>query len=168
MKGQINYEYIAALLIFITFIFYFFFQLLSYRQPYMTAMRNEFLRSEGYQISEMLINDAGQPANWETLGSLAQIYRLGLSNETLNRTGFISQEKITKFENYCQTNGYSTIKQLLGSKNDFSVYLKDLSTGSVVISCYPTQIQQRYTNITMRRIVAFDSGDYGELTVQMW
>jgi len=65
MKGQISFvEYIVSITIFITFAVFFFYNLLSFMPTYLNEIRNERVRSEAYQISELLINDLGEPVNW--------------------------------------------------------------------------------------------------------
>ncbi len=164
MKAQISVEYFISLILFIGFIAYIFFQVLRFTPVYLTEIKNEEIRSEVYQISELLVNDHGEPANWD----LGTINRLGLSDETQNKTNLLSRRKINLIESRCSAGGYSDIKTWIGTEHDFTIILTDLSTSSILINCKPDTFITRTINATVRRVVAFDSGNYGELIVEVW
>ena len=90
MKGQLNLEQIVAMTLFIAFSSYVFFTVFNLVPRYTSEVRSERLRSEAYQMSELLINDPGSPANWD---KIVKPSRLGLSDETANLTNFISKSK---------------------------------------------------------------------------
>jgi hypothetical protein len=133
---------------------------------YLNQIRSEIIRSEAYQISEILVNDPGEPINW----NVGNVKRLGLSDETKNLTNFLSLNKINAIGdgvNFCKP-GYDSIKKWLASDNDFSIILiKKIPVEQTLINCRPSTIAVRAINTTIRRIVSFDSS-YGELIVQMW
>ncbi len=164
MKGQFSVEQLISLSIFITFVAYFFFQFLNLRPVYLREVKNERIRSEAYQISELLINDPGYPVNWNLNPALTQ--RTGLSDQNVNKTNFLSSNKIDVFNSQCGTD-YNKVKKWIGSDYDFSIFLTDKSTGILRISCYPSKVIAKGINVTVRRVVAFDSS-YGELILQMW
>jgi hypothetical protein len=168
MKGQISFvEFLVTMAIFITFVGYFSFQLTSFFPIYLNEVRNERVRSEIYQLSEILMNDPGDPANWRDSTS-DSVKRIGLSNENFNKTNYLSLTKITNFNLNCPTN-YETIRSKLGSQLDFSVILFErYPTDQKLIECKPPVTTIRAINSTIRRIVYFDSGGYGELIIQMW
>ena len=167
MKGQVSFvEYLVALLIFATFIGYFSFRLLLYIPYYLNELKTERINSEAFQISEILVNDVGNPANWDKI-PFNQVKSLGLSDESLNKTNVLSLNKISKLDSECQLN-YENIRKLLDTNYDFSIYLLNSKTGQMLISCKPSQVKLRAVNITIRRIVSFSSGDYGELLLQVW
>lgn len=163
MKGQISFvEYIVSITIFITFSIFFFYSLLSFMPAYLNEIRNERVRSEAYQISELLINDPGYPIDWD----LASIKRLGFSDEKFNKTNYLSESKINMIGSNCVP-GYDKVKDLIGTDLDFTLILIDRNNEQTIMYCSPTQIITRGINVTVRRIVAFDSS-YGELILQMW
>jgi hypothetical protein len=164
MKGQFGMEQLISLSIFIAFVAYFFFQFLSLRPTYLNEVKNERLRSEAYQISELLVNDPGYPVNWNANPSLTQ--RAGLSDETANKTNLLSLAKISAFDSQCASDYYK-VKKWIGAENDFSIFLTDKSTGALKIGCYNKAIVSQGINVTVRRIVAFGPS-YGELILQMW
>ncbi|MHA1744032.1 MAG: hypothetical protein ACTSV6_07260 [Candidatus Heimdallarchaeota archaeon] len=163
MKAQISFvEYLTAFIIFITFVGYFSVQLLKIVPGYIDQIRTERIRSEAYQISEILVNDPGEPLDWYTDPS--STIRVGLSDETRNKTNFLSLAKINALDTECKKNsynGYYDVKRWLASDYDFSIILPG------EIDCHPPSTAVKSVNVTLRRIVSFDSG-YGELIIQMW
>jgi len=170
MRGEISFvEYIVSTAIFIAFVSYILFNLLLVTPRYLKESENERMRAEAYQISELLINDPGEPPNWYQ--NMASIKRLGLLDETRNETNYLSEEKINKLGNpatgdYCIPT-YDKVKEWLDSDYNFSLMLIERPSGTLRIYCVPPRIIKGPTNITIRRIVAFGSS-YGELIIQMW
>jgi len=149
--GQINLEYIVSLVIFITLAMYISFQLMQRTPIYLAAVRLEYIRSESYQLSELLVNDEN----------------IGLS--TGEKVNLVSSAKIAQLESQC--NDYSSAAGRLGvdtTDYQFSLYVKDSVTGQLLLDCAPQQVVSRKDVVTTRRIVALSSGSYGELTVQAW
>ena len=118
MKGQVSFEYFVALMIFITFILFVALQLISKSMPYRRESKYSTLLSEAYQISEILINDPGEPINWDS----SNVKRIGLLDETKNRTGLLSRSKIDKLAKM----NYQSVANGLGidtSKYRFSIII---------------------------------------------
>jgi hypothetical protein len=84
--------------------------------------------------------------------------RLGLSDKNLNKTNFLSLDKIFAFDTGCEGNGYYNIKRLLGSDHDFSVFLKKIPDGILLINCQPLETITRAINVSIKRFVAFGLG----------
>jgi len=176
MKGQISFvEYLAALTLFIFAVLFIALQLVNFIPQYLTQINDERVRIDAYQISEILVNDPGNPANWE---SRAQIFRMGLSNESVNETDYLSLSKIEAFNNYCNPlnasgqlvpgGGYANIRNNLTQTDNFAILLfnRTANSGNLLIICQPPNSFSSPINTTFRRIVAIDSGDIGELDVQ--
>jgi len=158
MKAQVGFEQFAALFLFVFSVSFLIYQLLSYYPTYINEVRRQTLLSEAYQLSELLVNDVGQPANW----NLGNVLRIGLLNETLNKTNVISITKV-KYANKTCVENYNSFKQLLDLKNDinFVVYLE----GSMIANC-SRLLGERAVKIS--RIVSFDNGSYGELILWLY
>jgi len=156
MKAQVGFEQFAALLLFVSSTSFLIYQILSYYPAYINEVKRQSLFSEAYQISELLVNDVGQPANW----NLENVLRIGLLDETLNKTNVVSISKV-KYANKTCVESYSSFKQLLDLKNDinFVVYLE----GKVIANC-SRPLGERAVKIS--RIISFSNGSYGELV--MW
>ena len=176
-KGQISFaEYLVALVVFISFVAYFSFQLLNFLPNYLTQIRSERVRSEGYQMSEILINDPGSPINWDRVPA-DQINRAGLNDETKNLTNYISAAKILQLKNLCNNGGYSNIKRWLGSDLDFSILITvyNSNTGApeifcppeVSCSCKPPSYSIRAVNSTIKRFATVDSNHFAEIILQV-
>jgi hypothetical protein len=164
MKAQLSIDYIISLIIFISIAAYIFLRTASYTPPYINQIKVQRLKAEAYQISELLINDPGQPLDWNP----ANVERVGLSDHTKNETNFLSSNKITAFSEICTNSiGYDTMKSKIDTDYQFNITLKDRVTGNILIKCFPPQIVGKATKAEIRRIVAFDSS-YGELIVQLW
>jgi len=161
MKAQIGFEQIVSLLLFVTSATHLVYLLLSYYPSYINEMKRQMILSEAYQISEILVNDCGDPANWYSV-QVNQIKRIGLLNESLNKTNVISITKSINATRLCDSD-YQRFKQLLDLKNDISliVYIGN----NVLVNC-TRPIGERVARIN--RIISFDNGSYGELIIWLY
>jgi len=173
-KGQISFaEYLVAIVVFLSFASYFAFQLLYFFPTYLTQLRNEEIRSEAYQISELLINDAGYPINWQSVvqSSPSSVQRIGLNDEMQNVTNLISTPKVYAFNSQCQGSGYSNIKNWLGTGNDFSVIISliNVTSGDVasILTCQTATPTVRAINVSITRFADINSTFYAQLIVQV-
>ena len=162
MKAQLTMEYYASLIVFVLFIGYFFIRLSQISPQFITELKNERLRSDSYQISEILVNDPGKPISW----TLANAKRIGLSSN-LNKTNFLSKEKISELN--CSTPAnYTKIKTLLGTEYQFSIEIRNST--NVLLNCAPRPeyLIGELTKTSITRIISFDSGEFGELIFKVW
>ncbi|MBS3054940.1 MAG: hypothetical protein J4452_00410 [Candidatus Aenigmarchaeota archaeon] len=170
MKGQLNLEQIVAMTLFIAFSSYVFFTVFNLVPRYTSEVRSERLRSEAYQMSELLINDPGSPANWD---KSVKPSRLGLSDETANLTNFISKSKVAALAGNCSAPnyaGFSQVGQWLGTDRQFSLLILSRNCAITGVDCRPNASVFRSSpiNISIRRFVAFDNTCYGELDMEVW
>ncbi|MFH0711220.1 MAG: hypothetical protein V1944_01445 [Candidatus Aenigmatarchaeota archaeon] len=170
MKGQFNIEQIVTMTIFIAFVSYVFFTVFNLVPAYTREVKAETLRSEAYQISELLINDVGSPANWYVSGNPT---RLGLSNETVNVTNFLSKQKLTSLSSKCFSPnyaGFSEVRQWIGTERQFSILILSRNCAIPPVDCRPnsTVFRSSPVNISVRRYVAFDDNCFGELVFGIW
>lgn len=165
VKAQLSIEYFVSLVLFVMFVAYLIFQLMTFTPQYLNEIKTESLRSEAYQISELLINDPGEPANWQTAAD-SSIRRIGLLDDSRNKTNLLSQNKVDALRSKCSN--YDNVKKWIDTENQFSLLIVD-KTGIVqTVDCGPTVVTMRITNVTIRRTVAFNSGGYGELILNLW
>jgi hypothetical protein len=168
MKGQISFvEYLASLVLFLTAVIFIALQLINFVPQYLTEINNQRIKINAYQISELLVNDPGNPINWYQPSS--KILRMGLSSESVNKTDYLSLQKITAFNSYCNAaGGYNNIKNNIGAVSNFAILLfnRTAGSGNLLIVCQPPELFSSSINTTIRRIVAIDSNDIGELIVQ--
>lgn len=163
-NGLFNVEYLTVLVLFLVFSTYFVFRMLDQKPAYLAEVQLEIFRSESYRLSEMLIDDAGDPADWRA--GTAGIARIGLSDETANVTNTVSEAKLSAMKQMCADSaGYASVKSLAGASHDFSL-VRISSSGAAETVCSPGATGDVRASIT--RFVAFDTGDYGQIIVQMW
>ena len=124
-------------------------------------MKKQSLLVEAYQISEILVNDVGEPANWYSL-QINQTKRIGLLNESINRTNVVSITKARVLDTICNSN-YQIFKQLLDLKNDINLIAY---IGSNVLANCTHPVGERVAKIN--RIISFDNGSYGELIIWLY
>jgi len=171
-KGQISFaEYLVAIVVFLTFVGYFSFQLLNFLPAYLTQIRSERVRGEAYQMSELLINDPGYKIDWDKKLPGEEPKRIGLSDEIKNVTNFISIGKISQLQAQCAGSGYSNVKKWLGSDLDFSISItvinSDTGLPEQYYSCRPQNPLVRTINTTIKRFAAVDSNHFAEIIMQV-
>jgi hypothetical protein len=165
MKGQLTFDVFIALFIFIGIVVYLFFQILTITPSYLNEINKERLKSEAYQISEILINDPGEPINWDALG-INQIKRIGLSDSNQNKTNLVSLSKTQKLNETCSN--YNLVKSKLGISDDFSIVIVKKLTNTVIVNCTSTSTKSGRTKIVVKRLFAFDDSTVGELKLKVW
>lgn len=167
MKGQLSYEFYMAILVFITFTAYIFFQVFAITPAYTEEVASQLLHSEAYQLSEILINDEGEPPDWETRG-LDEVKRIGLSS-TQGKLNLLSDQKISKLNEICSTNYQAVMSRLDVSGYQFALNLTNIEDNSVLISCSPPQVIAR-TRLKVRvtRIATTVSGVNVRLVLEVW
>jgi hypothetical protein len=166
MKAQISFEFYFALFIFVVFITFVAFQVVASSPNYLNQLQAQNIRLNVFRVSELLINDNGDPINWQS----SSVNRFGLSDETQNMTNMLSTSKITVFASLCSSK-YDQVKQLLdiGSNMQMIVNIVDISTNTKLVTCIPPQTISKSTpTVTITRIVAFNDGTYGNVTVTLW
>jgi len=166
MKGQLSMDIIVAMIIFIGFVIYVLFQVFLSTPAYRSQLTSERMRSEAFQISEILINDPGDPINWESLSD-GQINRIGLSNPQQNKTNYVSLSKANKLNTIC-SNNYNLVKSKLGITDRFSLVVNKTTGGTNVVICNPSQPSTSPSKAIIKRIFAFDDGSVGNLVLQVW
>jgi|YelNatPaOPRAMG01_1025707.scaffolds.fasta_scaffold64325_2 hypothetical protein len=166
MKAQVSFEYYFSLVLFVMLAMYVVFQTISVTSVYRAEVRNRLIKAEAYQISELLVNDLGEPINWDIS---SEVKRIGLSDESMNKTNLLSTAKIRSFNNSCSTN-YQLVASQLGITEDyqFEVFVTDLTSNTLLASCSPPTRISRGKVAEVTRIAALDSGSYVRIIVMVW
>ncbi len=95
--------------------------------------------------------------------------RIGLADENSEGMNMLSMQKIGVLKSKCPAGGYDEdVKNLVGTDRQFSLFIKNKVDESLLLDCHPQQVIPRAVNMSIKRIVALDTGDYGELVFQMW
>ncbi len=162
LKGQLSLEYYVSLVLFVMFVAYLIFQVLGFSPQYLSELKNERTKSEAYQVSELLVNDAGEPLNWYA----STPKRIGLSSNE-NKTNLLSQEKITALQTACQSS-YESVRKLIDIDSDFSITLINLISGTKLIDCQPAVPVIKEAKASITRIASLPDNSFVELTIQMW
>ncbi|MEM0473630.1 MAG: hypothetical protein QXF88_02845 [Candidatus Aenigmatarchaeota archaeon] len=166
-KAQITVEYIVAFTIFIGVIGYVYINYSRSFQPFLMETEKEEKYTEAFQISELMLNDLGDPTNWNTL-SLNQIKRVGLS-ENLNKQNYLSSQKITALQTICQNN-YADAKRLIGAEKNFHMFIFSIDGNgnrNSILSCVPPNIVREQINVTVKRYANTNNGQLIELMIQV-
>ena len=163
-KGLFNVEYLTVLILFLIFSTYFTLRMMEQKPAYVAEVQREIFRAESYRLSEMLINDPGHPLDWETL-PVGSVKRIGLSDATANVTNLLNETKLSKMGQLCiAVDGYANVKSRVGAQHDFS--LEYINSSGTFYRCNPCVTCDVKASIT--RFVAFNTGDYGKIVLQMW
>ena len=131
-------------------------------------VRKDATRSETFQISELLINDPGEPVNW----NLSNVKRVGLQNQNQNKQNLIDKAKIDILYD-CSTQ-YQEFQRKIGTTREFSLIIFDINSvngqRTLLYSCFPPQITKTTVNATVKRVTAYTDGGQtklAELIVQV-
>jgi len=164
IRAEAGFELYFSISAFVLVVVYLFFELLKQYPTYLNQVQYETLKAETYQLSEILVNDPGEPINWNLNPN--NLKRIGLNDETQNKTNLISKVKADTFNTLCNLNP-KQIQKWLDTDHSFAVYLKD-NEGNVLISC-SNLIGSQYV-VSIKRVVAINNGgkiNYGELILQL-
>jgi len=161
-KGLFSLEYLAVIVIFMSFTTYYAFRLVEEKPNYLEKVQSEIYRSECYRVSELLVNDPGHPLDWNTL-SMDQVDRIGLNDHSQNKTNLLLEAKIIKLGIECQGNGYYDVRDSLGISDDFYISVKSSDDSFAAVECGGYSEESIKASVT--RLVAFNSGSFGNLTV---
>lgn len=172
MKGQTWIEYFLSITVYVLAALYVFFQITLVLPANINAVHTQRLNIEAYQLSEILINDAGEPENWNTLAD-DEIVRIGLLDQTQNKTNLISFDKIVRLNTICSSaGGYDLVRSKLG-ETELSIFISFINrqTGAVVLTCAPPISASPFILSNSTRITAFRSQSsvgFGEFNLQVW
>ena len=166
MKGQLTIEYMVTFIAFIVFIY---FQYASNIPDFIAEIKKEDSRSKAYQLSELLLNNPGQPSNWNSVS----VQRLGLSDQNYNKSNLLSLDKITNLNSTC-SNDYLKVQKLIAFDQPFSIHfynITDTGMRNSLLECNPPLLEKTELNATVKRITSFvdSSGreNFGELVIEV-
>jgi len=164
MKGQISIEYLIALSIFIGLISYIYLKYVGNISPFIEDVIKEEKRAEAFQIANILVNDPGEPVNWN---ANPPIQRIGLANESTNMTNCITRAKINALPSVCQN-----LNNLLSIERPFNVLIFDVDLSNngrrtLLASCMSPVLRIDQINATVRRYAVYDGGRIAEIIVQV-
>jgi hypothetical protein len=154
---------------FIGFVIFIYFQYSSNIPQFISEIKKEDSRSKAYQISELLLNNPGEPEDWDT----SNVRRLGLSDENHNQLNLLSRNKINDFFSICSTD-YERTQKLFGLEDtQFSIKFFEINeltgTRTILGECMPAQVEKTEINATLSRVTTFDDGtiNLGEIVIEV-
>ena len=161
LKAQLTIEYLASFITFIGLIIFIYFTYSGNIPGFIEEVKKEDVRSKAYQLSEMLVNDPGEPINWDDVGPK----RIGLSDEISNKTNLISLDKVRELEQRCSN--FENIKKWLGLNKSFSIYVFNISQNNGkrnrLCECISTELITTAINTTVRRVTILNNTETGRL-----
>jgi len=175
MKAQLTIQYLISIIVFIGLITYIYISYSANIPAYIQEVRKEATRSKAYQLSELLINDPGEPKNWNQSSSVNEIKRIGLLDQSSNRQNLISWNKTEKLTELT----YEQIQERLALEGEqFSIIIskiRDDGSREILCAISPPVSEERVINITITRIIVINDTRYilsgvfnaSELIVQM-
>ncbi|NCN39490.1 MAG: hypothetical protein COY38_05145 [Candidatus Aenigmarchaeota archaeon CG_4_10_14_0_8_um_filter_37_24] len=176
MKGQLTLEYLISFVAFIVFIVFIYLQYSSNIPSFIAEASKEDSRSKTYQLSEILLNNNGEPKDWDQ----SNVKRIGLSYDygNSNQTNLLSLKKITEFNTKCSggLNSYLSVQEILSFDQPFSVRFYEITNNgqrNIILNCAPPASIAKKTGMmtTITRITAFvDNAGVrktGELVVEV-
>ena len=172
IKAQLTIQYLASFIFFIGIVVLIYLSYSANIPRFVEEVNKENTRSKAYQLSEILINDPGQPMNWNNLPK-NQIKRIGLSDHTTNKTNLILKSKIDKFHDFdCYTN-FKEVQDRLALNRSFSIFIFNITENGnrdLLFNCSSPVFPKTVINATVKRITALNN--YGnielaEVIVQM-
>lgn len=173
MKAQLTIEYLISFGVFVSLVLSLYAFFSANIPAFIENVKKENIRSIAYQVSELLVDDIGEPANWNK----NNVERIGLSDERFNKTNLIKNDKIAQLRNLCnERNGYEKLKNKLGINKEISIHIFKINenTGerSLYFNCQPSFVGGSQIRSKVSRIVAYveDTGEIkmAEVVVQVW
>jgi hypothetical protein len=130
-KGVIDIEFILAVVVFLSAITFVSYVIIGNVPALHRESLSEDLRSRAYQVSQLLLFDQGEPADWDT--NPLSVQRLGLST---GEAYTISSAKITALATVC--GDYNNLKSLLSQDftKDVKISVVD-AAGTSLLDCGP-------------------------------
>ena len=172
IKAQLTIQYLASFIFFIGIVVLIYLSYSANIPRFVEEVNKENTRSKAYQLSEILINDPGQPMNWNNLPK-NQIKRIGLSDHTTNKTNLILKSKIDKFHDFdCYTN-FKEVQDRLALNRSFSIFIFNITENGnrdLLFNCSSPVFPKTVINATVKRITALNNNgkiELAEIIVQM-
>ena len=170
-KGQLSADFYIALVAFLGFLAYITFQLFQTVPASSANVKEETIRIEAYQLSELLVNDGGHPVDWQAK-PLADIKRIGLSDTTKNMINSLSREKADRlfkgfglFPAICAN--YNDVRGLLDIRDEASFTLIEHKSPDEVFTCKSSESKK--TSFNVSRTVLISGTSYpSEIIVEVW
>ncbi len=172
IKAQLTIQYLASFIFFVGLVVLIYLSYSTNIPRFVEEVNKENTRSKAYQLSEVLLNDPGEPKDWNNFPK-TQIKRIGLSDYTTNKTNLILKSKIDKFHDFdCYTN-FKEVQDKLSLNRSFSIFIFNITDNGnrdLLYNCSPLVFPKTGINATVKRITAMNNNgkiELAEIIVQM-
>jgi len=170
LKGQLTIQYLASFIFFIGLIIYIYFAYSANLPAFVEEVKKEDTRSKAFQLSEILLNDPGDPKDWWKLTgvNIQLINRTGLSDENSDKPNIISFNKIVRLSSSDLCNPTSfIIAQKLSLYRPFSITVFNISQTdgqrNLITQCISPIFPKTSINATIKRITVLNNTETGKL-----
>jgi hypothetical protein len=141
---------------------------------FVSEVEKENIYSNAYQLSEILVNNPGQPSKWNDINDI-NFKRIGLSDENLNKSNLISYVKVKELASkVCDNNNdFRYVQDKLSMNRSFSILIFNITENGnrqQLVTCVPHTFPRAAVNATIKRITAMNNNgniELAELIVQM-
>lgn len=148
-KGVADIEFTLSVIVFLSIITFVTFVIISNIPLLRSESYNNDLRSRAYEVSQLMMFDTGEPANW--------------TNATVKRIGFsagerysISIDKINNFSALCSApSGYQSVKAMLGQ--NFTDIRVNITAPGVNVQCGSQVTKTSRTEFAITRFGVINS-----------
>lgn len=161
MRGILDIEFVLSITLFLSVIVFVSFVITGNIPVFHGESVNEDLRARSYQISQLLMFDQGQPANWNP----SNVQRIGLSTGTAYN---LSSTKVSNLASLCSgVSGYNNVRSLLSldTRNDVRISIVD-EAGAARVNCSRSRTTI-FSEFPIVRFGVLDTGQLVRLTVSV-
>lgn len=161
MKGFLDIEFAVSVFIFLIAISFVSITIISNIPALRQEAAREDLRSTGWQVSEILFFDEGEPDSWDTVDLndpqyTEKVRRIGLSSGEKYE---LHESKIRTLDDLCGLN-YNTVRDMvLGSDSPYALVVNiEIEGETDPFKCKPPAISDIRPQFTITRIGKTDAG----------
>lgn len=130
MRGQVDVEFIVSFLVFLSVLSFVSFSIINNYPEFRKETLKNFMISQAYQISHLLIYDEGYPPNW----NISNVEMIGLTNGV---PYILNYNKVLELN--CNETEYQKIKDILGI-GGLDLIINITYNGTPLSTCAPTHI----------------------------
>ncbi|MDI6826132.1 MAG: hypothetical protein QMD36_02975 [Candidatus Aenigmarchaeota archaeon] len=173
IKAQLTIQYLASFIFFIGLVVLVYLAYSANIPRFVKEVEKENIYSKAYQLSEVLVNNPGEPADWN---DIIDIKRLGLSDQYWNKSNLISNLKVQQLSGlncYHNDEHFKRVQGFLDLNRSFSIFIFNITEDGnrqLLFDCVPSAFPRAAVNATVKRIATLNNSgkmELAEIIVQM-
>ena len=174
IKAQLTIQYLASFIFFIGLVVLVYLAYSANIPRFVKEVDKENIYSKAYQLSEILVNNPGEPPSWSNIDNAK---RLGLSDQYSNKSNLILNSKVQELKNniHCfqDVADFKKIQDKLAMNISFSIFIFNITENGdrkPLFDCTPSAFPRTAVNATVKRITALNNSgriELAEVIVQM-